>query len=138
MDDNFFPYGEVDLNSLKAKDSKLAEIIDKIGFITRHCDFDLFAAIVHCIVGQQISTKAQESIRAKIKNILGKLDALTTLEAGENKIQSCGISYRKVSYIIDLANKVNDGSFNIHEVSQMPDAEVIEKLASLKGVGVWT
>ena len=53
----FFAYGKKEITYLKQKDKRLAEIIDKIGMIEREVDTDLFSAVIHHIIGQQISTK---------------------------------------------------------------------------------
>ena len=57
-----FEYGEKEISYLKSKDAKLAEVIDTLGFVEREIDTDLFSAVVHHIIGQQISTKAQATI----------------------------------------------------------------------------
>ena len=56
----YFEYGENEITYLRNKDKKLSEVIDQIGMIEREVDTDLFSAVVHHIIGQQISTKAQE------------------------------------------------------------------------------
>ena len=58
----YFAYGEEETDYLKKKDKRMAEVIDRIGHVERKVDTDLFSAVVHHIVGQQISTKAQETI----------------------------------------------------------------------------
>ena len=55
----YFTYGEKELDFLRQKDKRLAEVIDRIGPVHRTVDTDLFSAVVHHIIGQQISTKAQ-------------------------------------------------------------------------------
>ena len=62
----FFAYGEAELACLRARDKRLCEVIDKIGHVDRVVDTDLFSAVVHHIIGQQISTKAQATITAPI------------------------------------------------------------------------
>ena len=57
-----FRYGKTEIEYLKQRDPKLGALIDQIGPIERAVDTDLFSAIVHHIVGQQISTKAQQTI----------------------------------------------------------------------------
>ena len=57
-----FGYSTEATDYLKQKDKKLGEVIEKIGMIERAADTDLFASVVHHIVGQQISTKAQATI----------------------------------------------------------------------------
>ena len=67
----YFPYGEKELAYLRKKDKKLSAVIDRVGHIERAVDDDLFSAVVHHIVGQQISTKAQATVWARVQNALG-------------------------------------------------------------------
>ena len=57
-----FEYGEKEISYLRSKDKRIAEVIDQIGLIQREVDADLFSSVVHHIIGQQISTKAQATI----------------------------------------------------------------------------
>lgn len=134
----YFKYGEKEISYLKNKDKKLAEVIEKVGLIERKTDPELFSALVHHIVGQQISTKAQATIWERMKNSLGAVTPETILNAGADEIRSFGISLRKVEYIKDFARKVHTGEFDIDVAEKMDDDELIKYLTSLKGVGVWT
>ena len=139
MDDvKYFPYGEKELAYLRKKDKKLSAVIDRVGHIERAVDDDLFSAVVHHIVGQQISTKAQATVWARVQNALGTVDAEHVLGYGEANLQSLGISFRKAEYITDFAEKVHTGAFDLDAVAHMPDAEAIRALSGLKGIGVWT
>lgn len=133
-----FEYGEKEISYLKSKDAKLAEVIDTIGFVEREIDTDLFSAVVHHIIGQQISTKAQATIWQRMQDALGQVNAETILSAGVSNLQALGISFRKAEYITDFARKVHTGEFDIEAVSQMSDTDAISALSSLKGIGVWT
>ena len=77
----FFQYGEKEIIYLKQKDKRLAEVIDKIGKIEREVDSDLFSSVVHHIIGQQISTKAQATIWQRMQDNLGVVNADTVLAA---------------------------------------------------------
>jgi hypothetical protein len=48
----YFQYGEKELAYLKQRDKRLSEIIDKVGWVKRRVIPNLFAALVHSIVGQ--------------------------------------------------------------------------------------
>ena len=133
-----FEYGEKEISYLKSKDAKLAEVIDTLGFVEREIDTDLFSAVVHHIIGQQISTKAQATIWQRMQDALGQVNAETILSAGVSNLQALGISFRKAEYITDFARKVHIGEFDIEAVSQMSDTDAISALSSLKGIGVWT
>lgn len=78
----YFAYGETELSYLKKKDKRLGAIIDRVGRVERVVDTDLFASVVHHIVGQQITTKAQETIWRRLRETLGEVNAETVLAAG--------------------------------------------------------
>lgn len=65
--ESIFQYGEKEIDYLRSRDPRMAEVIDKIGVVRRRVIPDVFAALVHSIVGQQISTKAHESIWRKVE-----------------------------------------------------------------------
>lgn len=134
----YFAYGEEETDYLKKKDKRMAEVIDRIGHVERKVDTDLFSAVVHHIVGQQISTKAQETIWQRMLSALGEVNAETVLAAGVSKLQSLGMTFRKAEYITDFAEKVHTGAFDLAAVERMSDADAIEALRALKGIGVWT
>lgn len=134
----FFRYGEKEIAYLKSRDKKLATIIDAVGPIRRQLDTDLFSAVVRHIVGQQISNKALAAVWGRLSSGLGTVDAAAVLDAGEEKLHSFGMSFRKAAYITDFARKVGSGDFRLAALKKMNDTEVIAALSSLSGVGVWT
>lgn len=136
--EEYFNYGDKEIEYLKRRDKRLGEVIDRIGHIRRRVVPDLFAALVHSIVGQQISTKAQESIWRKIVGKFGDITPDNILAVTADELQAVGISYRKVEYICSAAEKIRSGEFDITALTTMSDAEVCERLASLRGIGVWS
>lgn len=134
----YFEYGETEINYLRRKDRRLCEVIDRIGHIERAVDADLFSSVVHHIIGQQISTKAQATIWQRMQDVLGEVNAETILSAGVSELQALGMTFRKAEYITDFAEKVHTGAFDLDAVEHMNDADAIRKLSSLKGIGVWT
>lgn len=134
----FFQYGEKEIAYLKQKDKRLAEVIDKIGKIEREVDSDLFSSVVHHIIGQQISTKAQATIWQRMQENLGVVNADTILASGIEYLQSFGITFKKAEYITDFAVKVQSGAFDLEGIWDKSDNEIIAELSALKGIGVWT
>lgn len=134
----YFQYDEKAIEYLKQKDKRLGEVIDKVGKIEREVDTDLFSAVVHHIVGQQISTKAQATIWQRMQDNLGVVNTDTILAAGIEQLQSFGMTFKKAEYITDFAKKIKDGTFDLDGVWDKTDDEVIEELSSLKGIGIWT
>lgn len=134
----YFKYDDQALLYLKSKDQTLGEVIDKIGHIDRGVDTDLFSSVVHHIIGQQISTKAQATIWQRISENLGVLNADSIIAAGVEKLQSFGMTFRKAEYITDFAVKIKNGTFDLEGIWHRSDEEAIAALRSLKGIGVWT
>lgn len=134
----YFKYGDEETSYLSEKDKRLADVIARVGHIEREVDTDLFSAVVHHIIGQQISTKAQATIWQRMQDGLETVNADTVLSAGDERLQSFGITFRKAGYISDFAKKVKSGEFDIEKVKGMTDEEAIKELSSLKGIGVWT
>ena len=133
-----FAYGETELAWLRKKDKRLSEVIDRIGHVDRAVDPDLFSAVIHHIIGQQISMKAQATIWQRMQDALRAVSAETILAAGVPELQSLGMTFRKAEYITDFAKKVHTGEFDLISIGEKPDEEVILELSALKGIGVWT
>lgn len=133
-----FAYGQTELAWLRKKDKRLGEVIDRIGHVDRAVDPDLFSSVIHHIIGQQISMKAQATIWQRMQDALGAVSAETILAAGVPELQSLGMTFRKAEYITDFAEKIRSGAFNLESVKYMSDADAIRALSSLKGIGVWT
>ena len=134
----YFLYGKTEVEYLKGKDKILGAVIDEIGHVDRETDTDLFSSVVHHIIGQQISTKAQATIWQRMKDSFGDVNAAAIAEASISELQSFGMTFRKAEYIQDFAKKVQDKEFDLQRIALMPDADAIKELASLKGIGVWT
>ena len=134
----FFQYGDKEINYLKRKDKKLAWAIEQIGHIERRLDADLFASVVRHIVGQQISSKAQATVWARLEERLSVVTPASVYAASPEELQSLGMSLRKAEYIKDFASKIVSGEFALQAVEQLSDEEAIAALSSLKGIGRWT
>lgn len=133
-----FAYGEKELAYLRGKDKRLCSAIDRIGWIERAVDPDLFSSVVHHIIGQQISTKAQVTVWQRMQESFGAVNAATLLVAGTERLQSFGMTFRKAEYITEFAAKVQSGAFDPQAIARMTDAEAISALSALRGIGVWT
>ena len=134
----YFQYGEKETEYLKATDPKMAEVIERIGHIDRPVQTDLFSSVVNSIVGQQISTKAHQTIWKRMTGRYGSVTPETIGNASEEELQSLGLTFRKAAYIKDFADKICSGEFDLDAVAHMLDKEAIEALVALKGIGIWT
>ena len=138
MADEYFEYGIKEITYLKSKDKKLAEAIDKIGMPKRLIIPDLFSALVHSITGQQISTKAHKTIWNRLQNKIEKINPTTILTLSDEELQSIGVSFKKVGYIKNIAQKIIDKELDVEKLHTLSDDEICEELVKLKGIGKWT
>ncbi len=119
----YFEYGETEISYLRQKDKRLCEVIDRVGHVDRTVDTDLFSSVVHHIIGQQISTKAQATIWQRMQDALGEVNAETIVSAGVPRLQGLGMTFRKAEYITDFAEKVHTGAFDLDAVEHMSDED---------------
>lgn len=135
---SYFAYGAEATDYLRKKDKRLGAVIDAVGHINREVDADLFSSVIHHIIGQQISTKAQATVWRRIQDGLGVVNADAILDMSAAELQAFGMTFRKAEYIQDFARKVKNRSFDLDSVEKKTDTEAITALSSLKGIGVWT
>ncbi len=92
-------------------------------------------SLSNLIIDQQISFKAAITIKKRFALIIQKLSYVEILNLDNNKIQSIGISFRKVEYIKNVF------SFFIENEKRFIDLDaekMKEELISIKGIGKWT
>ncbi len=133
-----FLYGEQEIAHLKKVDPVLGKIIEQIGPIERRVIPDVFTALIHSIVNQQISTKAAETVWRRMEARFDRITPEVLDAATVDEIQQLGMSVRKATYIKDAAHKVVCGELDIALLPTLPDEEVCRQLSALNGIGVWT
>ena len=97
----------------------------------------LLSAIVH----QQLSLKAGQTIAGRVQNLTpgsGFPTPIETTQLEHQDLRGAGLSNQKVSYIQDLAVKVNEGSLKLNSLRRMDDETVIEELTKVRGIGRWS
>ena len=124
---------------LSKKDPVLKKIIKKFnkGFLkTRN---NPFFSLCRTIVGQQISTKAADSIWIKFeKKCKRKIVPNIVLKLPRSSLRSVGLSKQKIGYLKNVALSFKSKSFNVKELRKMDDDLAIEYITQLKGLGVWS
>lgn len=129
-----------ELHHLK-KDPVMKTLIECIGPLEFHVhQQDLFAEIVDSIISQQLSGKVAKVIYSRFENLFTdkNITPIKLLAIEDEKLRAVGMSWAKVKYIKDLAQKALDGTLQLHLLNTMKDADVVEHLVQVKGVGPWT
>lgn len=99
-----------------------------------------FEKLCRAIVGQQLSVKAAATIYSRFEELIGKgmVTPEKILAAEEQKMRDAGMSWAKIKYVKDLAQKVLDKELHLESLSVMSDEEIVKELTAVKGIGQWT
>ncbi|MEA4849710.1 MAG: DNA-3-methyladenine glycosylase [Clostridiaceae bacterium] len=135
---HIFEYGQKEIEYLKSRDKKLAAAIDRIGLIEREVTSDPFTELISSIVSQQISGKAADTVWDRLEKLVVKITPESIAGESISEIQACGMSARKAGYIKGAAEAALSGQVDFTTLHTLSDEEIIKKLSSLHGVGVWT
>jgi len=124
---------------LSKRDPVLRKVIKKYkrGFLTTRND--PFFSLCRTIVGQQISTKAADSIWSKFEKKCRKhIVPNRVLKLSSSSLKSAGLSRQKVKYLKNIAKNFKNKSFNVGELKKMKNEEAINYITKLKGLGIWS
>ena len=140
----FMPMHEPSIKHLKRVDPVLATVIDRVGpcrFETRR-EGTHFDALVRSIVYQQLSGKAASTILGRVRGLYGDRGPTPSeiLATPDETLRGAGLSRQKLSYLKDLAAKVESGVVPLaaDTIDHLPDDEIIQRLVQVKGIGRWT
>jgi DNA-3-methyladenine glycosylase II len=141
------PYDpSVALDHLRAADPKLGALIDKVeatgGFTLKlgHTGTP-FTSLLESILYQQLHGKAAATIHTRVRLLYGGDDPhpQALLDTPEEMLRAAGVSGNKIKAFRDLAARALDGTVPTHKaILKMPDAEILERLTSVRGIGAWT
>jgi len=124
---------------LSKRDPILRKIINKFnkGYLTSRKD--PFFSLCRTIIGQQISTKAADSIWSRFEiKCKKKIVPETVLRLTSSSLKSVGLSRQKIVYLKNIAKSFKNKSFNIRDLKKMDDDSAIDYITKLKGLGIWS
>jgi DNA-3-methyladenine glycosylase II len=101
---------------------------------------DPFMRLTRSIVGQQLSVKAARTIFSRFEKLFnnGKIEPEALMKIPDTDLRTAGISYQKIKYLKDLAEKVSGKEIELGKLSEFENDVVIEELVRIKGIGQWT
>jgi DNA-3-methyladenine glycosylase II len=121
------------------RDPVMASIIERVGVYKMQYRPAEFESLVRSIVYQQLSGRVASVIFARLAAAAGNpLTPESILKLRSAKMRALGLSQQKTSYIRELARLTRAGELVFEHLPALGDAEVIERLTRVKGVGVWT
>jgi DNA-3-methyladenine glycosylase II len=125
---------------LKKSDPVMRAIIERVGAYKIEHSEPGFGTLVTSIVNQQLSGRVADVILGRLIATLpgARVTPESILKLTPARMRKAGLSKQKTAYIRDLARKTLKGHVKFETLPGLPDAEVIEHLTQVKGIGVWT
>ncbi len=137
------PFAEA-IEHLVSADRTLGKLIERVGPCALSADRRRtpFAALVEAVAHQQLTGKAARTILNRVialapRRRFPRPEDLLALS--EESLRAAGLSRAKVAAVKDIALKAQDGVVpTARQMAAMEDAEIIERLTAIRGVGQWT
>ena len=98
-----------------------------------------FESLARSITFQQLSGKAAGTIYGRFEAAVGGVPTPeAVLSTPLEDLRGAGLSAAKAASIIDLAEKVVDGTLPLDDVQKLGDEDLISRLVIVRGIGRWT
>jgi DNA-3-methyladenine glycosylase II len=127
---------------LTAVDPVMAEVIAKHGPCTLGAKLrDPFHTLCSSIISQQLSSKAADTIQARVMVGIGAARQITPLllaAATHDQLRTYGLSNAKAKWLKALADAADAGTLDFRALQKLDDEAAIELLDALPGIGRWT
>ena len=99
-----------------------------------------FESLLESILYQQLHGKAAATIHRRVREYFGGDPTPQLLiDTPDEPLRAAGVSGNKIKAFRDLAARTLDGTVPTHAaIRKMSDAEVIQRLTAVRGIGTWT
>jgi DNA-3-methyladenine glycosylase II len=113
-------------------------------------DASVYEALVHAVIGQQLSVVAARTIQRRLFETVGAILEVDGVEVprvptpaelaalGDDGLRRVGLSRAKAGALLGLAQRESDGAFPTRDLAVAPVEQAIEHLDREPGVGRWT
>ncbi len=132
------------MRHLSDADHRFAALIRRVGKPGLQVERrrELYEALIRAIAHQQLHGKAAEAILARFVALYpGEIFPAPerVLDTSETVLRGCGFSAAKLAAIQDICVRTLDGTVPTRRhAARLSDAELIERLTTIRGVGRWT
>ena len=133
-----------------AGDPVMAELIQTFYGMHLSRAVSVFEALVQAILGQQLAATVARIIRARLIETYSPRQTFdgqvhyafprpeSIAGASIEELRGLKLSQRKAEYLQGIARTELDTKGGLDKLQQLPDAEAVEELMALRGVGKWT
>lgn len=149
LDDNAEPH-----YAAMASDPHMAPLLARFGPLRILRTPDLYEALLVTVIGQQVSVQAAQSVRRRLIRNLGTGVATDTaadgatyylypsprqlIEADPSALREQGLSRQKSAYLREIAERAAAGELDRPAFAALSDADALERLCAIRGIGRWT
>ena len=109
------------INYLIQKDANFSNLYNLYGKAKLEGSVDVFQSIVSSIIGQQLSIKAKRVIFDRFINKIKDFTPEAIIKTSDEDIRNCGISFAKIKYIKELAQKVINKEYDFNGLELLSD-----------------
>lgn len=119
---------------------ELCRFEGQVDSLTPRVTHDYFSDLCEAIINQQLSEKAGMTIFGRFRKLFpeGTITPSRVSQLPQASIRSIGVSWSKVRFIQDLAQKVIGEEIHLELLKDLGDSEVIAQLTRIRGIGPWT
>src|ERR1700692_1628507 len=127
---------------LKERDAKVGALMERVGEFGLRLDASPspFESLLESILYQQLHGKAAATIHRRVREYYGgDPSPKALLDTPDEVLRAAGVSGNKTKAMKDLAAKTLDGTVPSHAaIVKMSDADIVERLTEVRGIGPWT
>jgi DNA-3-methyladenine glycosylase II len=125
---------------LARSDPRLRTIVKEVGTLDIAPRGTPYQALMRSLLYQQLAGAAARAIEQRYLAMYGGSipDPQALLATSAKMLRTAGISRQKASYLHSLAEHYASGQLNDRWLLRATDADVIETVTQVKGVGRWT
>jgi DNA-3-methyladenine glycosylase II len=126
------------LAEIAARDPDMARAHDEVGLPGLRRRKPGFETLLRAIVAQQVSVAAASAIWTRVLATVDPLEPRHFLKASDARLREAGLSRQKVAYGRGLASDIVSGRVRLDRLGRMSDADAIDELIKIKGIGRWS
>ena len=121
-------------------DPAFGPLVERVGLVRLRAPRGApFGSLAAAIVYQQLAGKAASTIHGRfVEAVGGTVSPDAVLACEDEVLRGAGLSRAKAAAIRDLAEKSRSGEVPLEDLDRLDDAEVVERLTRVRGIGPWT
>ncbi len=126
------------LEALAERDRDIAEAFACCGLPPVRSSPQGFEGLLHVIVSQQVSAASARAILGRLEAAVRPMTPRTLLKLDNESLRGIGLSRPKMRYCRGLAEDLASGRLDLAAIRGLDDAEAIERITRVKGLGRWS